>query len=150
MEKRYYQCCMRLMVALLLLTGGCKKAPINNEIEGMWKLEDFTTHEDGEIHPCKRLYYSIQLWVVDIAEKQGPHGYKPSIGRFIYGENENEVIMRDFYYRSFTTDSKEATILEDLKPYGLNSLETTFEIIKVDKHNLTLRSKYATLRFTSF
>lgn len=149
MEKRYYQYCMRLMVALLLLTEGCKKAPINNEIEGMWKLEEFTTHEDGEKHACKRIYYSIQLWVVDIAEKQGGHGYKSSVGRLNYKSN-NTLIMKDFHYRKQTTDNKEKTSVEDLIPFGLNSLETTFEIIKVDGHNLILCSDYATLHFTKF
>lgn len=62
----------------------------------MWKLEEYTTHEDNVTHSCERIYYSIQLWSVEVAEKQGSHGYKSSIGRFIYGENENEIIMKDF------------------------------------------------------
>ena len=88
--------------------------------------------------------------MVEIAEKQGPHGYKSSLGRFIYEENTNKIIMKDFYYRSWTTDNKEATIIEDLKPYGLNNLESIFEIIDINKNNLVLRSDYATLRFTRF
>lgn len=139
-----------ILTFLLVLLGGCKKAPINSDIEGMWKLEEYTTTEDGVKHPCERIYYSIQLWVVDIAEKQGTQGYKPSIGRFIYGEDGNTVIMKDFYYRQGTTDSKEATTLEDLQPYGLNSLETTFEVVKSDGSNLVLRSDYATLTFSKF
>lgn len=140
------------IIALLsiLLMNGCKKAPINSDIEGMWKLEEYTTIEDNITHPCERIYYSIQLWVVDIAEKQGTHGYKASVGRFIYGEDEKTVTMKDFHYRKGTTDSKEATELEDLQPYGLNSLETTFEIVKSDGSSMILRSDYATLKFTKF
>lgn len=107
-------------------------------------------HEDGKTHPCERIYYSIQLWVVDVAEKQGAHGYKHSVGRFMYGEDEKTVTMKDFHYRDWTTDSKEATALEDLIPYGINSLETTFEVVKADGKSLILRSDYATLRFTGF
>lgn len=139
-----------LLTLLLLLFGGCEKAPINSNIEGMWKLEEFTTLEDNKVYPCERIYYSIQLWVVDISEKQGTHGYKPSIGRFGYGEDGNTVIMKDFYYRKGTTDSKEPTNVEDLKPYGLNSQETIFEIVESTKHNLILKSDYATLKFTKF
>lgn len=138
------------LLFLLVLLGGCEKAPINSNIEGMWKLEEFTTLEDNKVHPCERIYYSIQLWVVDIAEKQGTHGYKPSIGRFCYGEDGNTVIMKDFYYRQGTTDSKESTTVEDLQPYGINAQETIFEIVESDKHNLTLRSDYAILRFSKF
>lgn len=147
MNKRIYT---GLLVFLLILLGGCEKAPINSDIEGMWKLEEYTTTEDGVTHPCERIYYSIQLWVVDIAEKQGTKGYTPSIGRFAYGEDGNTVIMKDFYYRKGTTDSKEPTKLEDLQPYGLNSLETTFEIVKSDGKNMVLRSDYATLTFSKF
>ena len=147
MNKRIYT---GLLVFLLILLGGCEKAPINSDIEGMWKLEEYTTTEDGVTHPCERIYYSIQLWVVDIAEKQGTKGYAPSIGRFTYGEDGNTVIMKDFYYRKGTTDSKEPTKLEDLQPYGLNSLETTFEIVKSDGKNMVLRSDYATLTFSKF
>lgn len=147
MKNRIY---IVLFALLLVILGGCEKAPINNDIEGMWKLEEFTTLEDNKVHPCERIYYSIQLWVVDIAEKQGIHGYKPSIGKFCYGEDGKTVIMKDFYYRRGTTDSKEPTTIEDLQPYGLNSKETTFEIMESDKHNLTLRSDYATLKFSKF
>lgn len=151
MEKVYRSIYMGGLVALLLLlAGGCKKAPINGKIEGMWKLEEFTTHEDGVTHPCERIYYSMQLWVVDVAEKQGPNGYKASVGRLVYGEDEQTVVMKDFHYRDWTTDSKEPTALEDLKPYGLNSLETEFKVVKANGKHLILQSDYATLRLTSF
>lgn len=138
-----------LLIILLPLLSGCEKAPINSYIEGMWKLEEFVTHEDHISHPCERIYYSIQLQVVDIAEKQGKYDYKPSVGRFIYGEN-GTLIMKDFHYRAMTTDNKQATKLEDLRPYGINNLETTFKIIKANGKDLVLRSDYATLTFTSF
>ncbi len=149
MKKLKIKTYIKLLIILLLING-CEKAPMNNQIEGMWRLEEYTTHEDQITHTCERIYYSIQLWMVEIAEKQGPHGYKSSIGRFIYEENTNKIIMKDFYYRSWTTDNKEATIIEDLKPYGLNNLESIFEIIDINKNNLVLRSDYATLRFTRF
>ena len=55
-----------------MVCNSCKKEPINSEIEGHWQLLEFTTKADNEIHPCERIYYSIQLWVVEVAEKQGP------------------------------------------------------------------------------
>ena len=50
-----------LVCLLLCLLAGCKKAPMNSNIEGFWQLLEFTTQADGETHPCNRIYYSIQL-----------------------------------------------------------------------------------------
>ena len=63
------------MVMLAIVCNSCKKEPINSDIEGHWQLLEFTTKADNEIHPCERIYYSIQLWVVEVAEKQGPQGF---------------------------------------------------------------------------
>ena len=62
------------MMVLAMICNSCKKEPINSEIEGHWQLLEFTTAADNEVHPCERIYYSIQLWVVEVAEKQGPQG----------------------------------------------------------------------------
>ena len=49
------------------------------------------------------IYYSIQLWVVEIAAKQNGTTLKPVIGRFEHEENGN-VRMRDFKGRKDTSD----------------------------------------------
>lgn len=140
---------MVLLVTVLL--SGCKKEPIDRKIEGMWKLEQFTTHEDGVVHgDCRRIFYSIQLWVVELAEKQCTHGYGTYIGRFDYNDDHSTVTMKDFKYRQSTGDSNENVPVEKLLPYGINSLNTTFEVVKADGKHLTLKSDYATLEFTSF
>ena len=45
-----------LVCLLLSLLAGCKKAPMNSNIEGFWQLLEFTTEADGETHPCNRIY----------------------------------------------------------------------------------------------
>lgn len=74
MGYKYMRSVLYMAVLLMaVLASGCKKEPIDRNIEGMWKLEQFTTHEDGVVHKeCQRTFYSIQLWVVEIAEKQCP------------------------------------------------------------------------------
>ena len=49
------------MMVLAMICNDCKKEPINTEIEGHWQLLEFTTKADNEVHPCERIYYSIQL-----------------------------------------------------------------------------------------
>lgn len=75
MKKTFYiGLCLTL---LTLLCQGCQKEPLNSDIEGHWQLLEFTTKADGVVHPCERIYYSIQLWVVEVAEKEGPLQVSP-------------------------------------------------------------------------
>lgn len=83
------------MMVLAMICNDCKKEPINTEIEGHWQLLEFTTKADNEVHPCERIYYSIQLWVVEVAEKQGPQGLTPFRGRYQYDEASNSITMND-------------------------------------------------------
>lgn len=61
-----------VVVVLFLgfIMGGCQKEAIDSDMEGHWELLEFTTTADGKVHVCERIYYSIQLWVVEIAAKQ--------------------------------------------------------------------------------
>ena len=52
------------------IMGGCQKEAIDSDMEGHWELLEFTTTADGKVHVCERIYYSIRLWVVEIAAKQ--------------------------------------------------------------------------------
>lgn len=133
-----------------LLMGGCKKAPINNDFEGMWVLERFTTRTDGEVHACQRMYMSIQLWVMEVSEKQGPHGYGAFIGRCIYDEEGESVTVKEFYRRESTGDSGVPATAEQLKPWGMNATETTFKVLKANGKQLILQSDYAVLELKRF
>lgn len=77
------------------IMGGCQKEAIDSDMEGHWELLEFTTAADGKVHVCERIYYSIRLWVVEIAAKQSGTTHKPVIGRFEHEKNGN-VRMRDF------------------------------------------------------
>ena len=50
------------------------------------------------------MFFSIQLWVVEIAEKQCTHGYGTFIGRFSYENDKQKVVMKDFVHRYSTGD----------------------------------------------
>lgn len=56
MKKNNYKIYIGLLI-ILLLQSGCQKAPINNLIEGMWKLEEYTTHEDNVTRNHPKLAY---------------------------------------------------------------------------------------------
>lgn len=145
---------IHLLIAMCFfaLFASCEKKPIDENIEGMWKLEQFTTLDDGIVHrDCQRIFYSIQLQIVQIAEKQCTHKYGTFIGHFYLNEDHSQATMKDFRFRGESTgDSGEDVPVERLLPFGINSLETTFDVLKADGKHLVLQSDYAKLEFISF
>lgn len=131
-----------------LMFIGCQKDAINSQIEGHWKLTDFIT-TNGEKHSCKQLYYSISLWVIEIAEKPNQNGFGNYIGRLEYPTN-NVIRMWDFKQRAHTADNGVPATIKDLNPYGLNNTDNLLEIIKSDGESLILQSDYATLYLKRF
>lgn len=138
-----------LVCLLLCLLAGCKKAPMNSNIEGFWQLLEFTTEADGETHPCNRIYYSIQLWVAEVSERGGDLGITPFRGRYRYDEETNTVTLKEMSTYATPENSRPAT-REELHPFGLDSTDTTFDVIKADGKWLILKSDYATLTLKRF
>lgn len=140
-----------LFASLALLVSSCEKKPIDDNIEGMWKMKQFTTLADGIVHnECSRIFFSIQLNIVELAEKQCTHGYGTFVGHLYYNEDHSVLTMQDFKFRSSTGDNGESVPVEKLLPYGIDALKTTFNVLKADGKHLVLQSDYATLEFTSF
>lgn len=137
-----------LIMGCLAFTG-CKKAPINSDIEGHWQLVEYTTHADGIIHKCERIYYSIQLWVVEVAEKGGNLGLQSFRGRYYYNETTNKIHFTDMSTYATPGNSRPATV-EELLPYGLNNVNTQLEILEKGRKRMVLRSDYATLYLERF
>ena len=138
-----------LVCLLLCLLAGCKKAPMNSNIEGFWQLLEFTTQADGKTHPCNRIYYSIQLWVAEVSERGGDLGAGSFRGRYRYDEETNTVTLKEMSTYATPENSRPAT-REELHPFGLDSTDTTFDVIKADGKRLILKSDYATLTLKRF
>lgn len=143
---------MKYLVLLIMgcfTLAGCKKAPINSDIEGHWQLIEYTTQTDGVNHPCERIYYSIQLWVVEVAEKGGNLGLQSFRGRYYYDETTNKIHFTDMSTYATPENSRPATV-EELLPYGLNNVNTELEVLEKGRKRLVLRSDYATLYLKRF
>ena len=63
----------------MLGISSCDKAPINGKLDGRWQLMTIE-YTNGKIEECNRIYYSIQLHLVEISAKGGNGG--THIGRF--------------------------------------------------------------------
>lgn len=142
---------MIVALGVAISFSGCKKAPINSDVEGLWVLNRFTVTETGETVECERLYYSITRMVTEVAEKQGSKGYGAYIGRTEYRNNETQLVVKDFKVRQSTGDSGQDAPVEQLKHFGIdNQEETVFDIVKCDGKKMTLESDYARLELTKF
>lgn len=135
----------KILVALYILCfiigiNGCKKAPINSDIEGIWRLKQFTILETDKTTTCQRLYYSITRMVTEVAEKEGPNGYGTYIARSEYRENEPQIVLKDFKIRDGTSDNKQNAPIEVLRIFGINNQqETIFNIVHCNGKTMTLR-----------
>ena len=139
------------VIGMALGTAGCKKAPINSDVEGFWILERFTVAETNEAVECERLYYSITRMVTEVAEQDGSKGYGAYIGRTEYRNDETQLVVKDFKIRQSTGDSGQDAPVENLKHFGINNQqETVFDIVKCDGKEMILESDYARLELKKF
>lgn len=139
------------MLCLIIGINGCKKAPINSNIEGLWRLKQFTILETDKSITCQRLYYSITRMVTEVSEKEGPNGYGTYISRTEYRENGTQLVLKDFKVRSSTSDNKQNAPIESLHNFGINNQqETIFNIIHCNGKTMMLRSDYAQLELEKF
>ena len=87
-----------------------------------------------------------------LRKRQGTQGYGDFIGRFGYTDEGREAVMSEFKVRAGTSDSKKDATLEQLKPFGIGAMETTFRIVKADGKALVLESEsdYAKLELKRY
>ena len=123
-----------LFILLVMEISSCDKAPINDKLDGRWQLMTIE---------CNRIYYSIQLHLVEISAKGGNGG--THIGRFSY--KEDEITMSEFRHRG---DEEKLTTLNELKPFGLNQAINHLQVEKATGKKLILKSDYARLTFRKF
>lgn len=133
------------LLACCVWLACCQKAPMNEKVDGHWQLMSFET-TDGATHPCKRIYYSIQLQLIEINNK-GDSNYGTFIGRFHYNQATQKITVSEFREREAEENLATA---EQLLPFGMNSTETVFDVIEANGKTLILKSDYATLTFRSF
>lgn len=137
---------------LLISLGGCRKAPIDEHIQGFWILKEFTTLSDNKLHKCNRLYFSIGRFISELSEKQGSNGYGTYIGLNEFSDDKKNLIISDFLIKSGSeSGSSVPAPVEGLQHYGINSQEeTVFDIVFCNGKRMTLKSDYAVLELEKF
>ena len=137
-----------LLLLLMAAMCSCDKAPINSDIEGHWRVLSIQ-NTNGEEQPCKNLFYSIQLWLVELEQKPKTENYGHFLGKFEYLE-DGSLRMHSFLQSIGVADNGKEATEEDLRPYGLPSLDNRLEIIKANGKELVLRTDSTTIRMKRF
>lgn len=136
--------CLCLVQALY--TGCVDKAPEYPDLEGYWKTERIVDNRTGEDMPCNRLFWGVQLQVVELRDL-GDNGFGRYVGRFEY--DEKGKTLRLFGFVNKGNQAKPAG--EDaLRNFGLPSTDETFAVVSLDGDRMVLRSGETTLYFRSF
>lgn len=130
-----------ILTAIITLAS-CGKLPMNGKLDGMWQLIQIDT-EEGSNHEIKeqRVYYSVQLELITL---RGMSGSKYILGRF---EHSGDSL---FLYDLRTGGNEQLCTVNDVKPYGLNSVTPRFGVEKLTNGDMILKSKESTLYFRKF
>lgn len=147
--KRYIN--LVFIIILGCLMTGCKKAPINEKIEGHWVIESITTLENNETTYPKRLYYGIGRNLIELKEKQGDKNYGNYLCSKEYQDDESVIICTHFVEREEWGDNGVQPTPQQLEPYGIiNPEKTIFNVIKSTRHILVLESDWARIKLKRF
>lgn len=138
-------------IILIFTSTGCKKAPLNSDVEGFWILENFTIIETGEKVICERIFYGITRMLTEIADKSELNNYGVYIGCTEYRNDETQLVLKDFKIKQGTGDNGENAPIDLLKHFGIdNQQETVFNIVYCNGKVMTLESNYARLELKKF
>ena len=127
-----------LCLCLLLCTGCVDKAPEYPELEGFWKTERIVDNATGEEQPCHRLYWALQLGIVQLKDLGG-NGLGNHFGRFAYDRQAGT--LRIFEVQGISE--------QKLQGFGIPSTDTLFGITLRDG-KMVLQSETTTVYFSLF
>lgn len=144
-KSRFYY--LIIGIFCMLIWSSCTgKSSMNGNLDGNWQLMKIENRTTGETENCHRLYWAIQLWVIELTDK-GDNHFGNYIGRFVYDKDNNTIRIRDFRLRS--DESKQASE-DQLSHFGIHSSDATFDVVKANGKELILQSEVAVLYFRSF
>lgn len=130
------------------MVTACDKLPINGKLDGMWQLEEIEYSNGDHIVP-EATYYSFQLHLMKLTQvhEESLYGSKSDryLGRFTH--TNDSLIVYDFriYYQE-----EESATPEQLIPFGITGTSEHFEVEKLNRKKMILKSRHARLLFRKF
>lgn len=134
MEQKMLKWLSLSLILALCVSAGCRKAPINGDLDGQWQVMtiDFA---DGTSSQPDRVYYAIYLHTVQLHAVSG----SGATGNMTY-DRDASTLYFDFPYAAPGT----------LKRYGISGSSVKFDILKLTSKILVLQSDEAMITFRKF
>lgn len=135
-----------LPLAIILSSVSCElETSGNGNLDGFWHIVSIDTlSTDGKTDLSQQLFFwSFQNHLMTLSDKKGIQAN--IVARFQRTDNT----LRLYYPCIDQRESGDIAIedVEILRPYGVNSIEEHFEIERLNKNNMTLKSQTLRLRF---
>lgn len=123
------------VAAILLLTlfTGCRKAPVNGKLDGMWQVMDIEYADGTRAKVDYQAYYCIELHVVQL------RGLSGQTGNLHYADSK---LTMDFPYAD--TEAK----MRPLKNYGIEENPQVFDIVTLTGSALVMRTPSGSVTVT--
>lgn len=112
----------------------CDKVYINEELDGMWRLET-VTYPDSIVYP-KQIFYSFQRHLTQVSKHYDTGLPKRFLGNLDY--RGNTLSMSGFY--TFPMESYPATA-EMLREFHIYNDSTVFKILVLEEEKLIMENE---------
>lgn len=136
---------------LLLGVGSLSSCDIetsgNGDLDGMWHLRTVDTLSTGGTCDMSTgsIYWSVQARLLVLEDKSDV--YDDIVVRFEHSNDTLRLYSPQIFYRA---SYKEVDDVSQLKPYGLDSVDQSFSIERLDGSRMTLASDSLRMYFKKF
>lgn len=136
-----------LWIAVAIIAVGCaQKAPVFEKLEGFWRLERIYDLDTGETKECKRLFWAIQLGMIELRDLE-KNGYGTYIGTYQYDPELKTFKLANFIDKR---DQLLEAPLDKLGQFGIPLRNTTFRVLKLENGKMMLETAHLKLELTEF
>lgn len=143
----------RIILSLLLVCSmfiSCDKMPMNGDLDGMWKIVEIEHNGIVQNTEDDDLYMSIQLKLFQLSTIPLNYVY----GYFEHKDNKIHFWQFSYYSNNESTADDNTRIPESdkefLKKWGYYSLDETFEVEKLNRNELILKSNSVRIKYVKF
>lgn len=148
MKKLFYL----LIVPLLLLTSCELETSDNGNFDGFWHLVSVDSLANGQHQDLsqKRIFWAVQLKLIQLrgADRKDEGG----AAREYYEQfklEQNQLTLSNPHQKDREAGDPIITEerLDEIRPYGINALTERFDIVRLDKDEMILKSSTLQLQF---
>ena len=146
--KSKFLCILALVFVAFTSCDGFKISD-NGDLDGMWHLVKLDSINNAESvdYSNHTFFWSVQADLLYVDDKSLQH--EPCLLRFSYSKDKLDV-FDPYIYNNFDEADEKITDVVLLRPYGINSLEETFKIEKLNRKSLVLKSNNLVLTFKRY